>query len=286
MNRCLAPAGNAGLARGVLALFLALATAAQVHAQTPMETAATGLAGSIVHSKQKTVAVFDFSGPDNKMTALGQKLADEFSAALAQSSAKLRIEDRSKIEEQRKAESYAPGIVMDPPSVLWLGQEVGAKAVVMGQMSMGQDKVLSVDLKAYRVDNGKGIAGERVSFPLDEEMAALLAEDTSAYGSPFDFSAYPLAKTPGYSLPRCVYCPRADYAPDAMAKRIEGVIVLLVIIEADGSVGSVAVQKGLPGGLNAAAIRAVKKWKLEPARGPDGKPVAVRQVVEVMFRMF
>jgi outer membrane biosynthesis protein TonB len=43
---------------------------------------------------------------------------------------------------------------------------------------------------------------------------------------------------------------------------------------------------GLPCGLTAAAIEAVKKWKLAPAKGPDGKPAAVRQMIEVRFNLY
>jgi hypothetical protein len=41
-----------------------------------------------------------------------------------------------------------------------------------------------------------------------------------------------------------------------------------------------------PGGLTAQAIEAVKKWRLSPATGPDGKPAAVRQIIEVTFKLF
>ena len=38
---------------------------------------------------------------------------------------------------------------------------------------------------------------------------------------------------------------------------------------------------GLPFGLTEEAIETVKKWKLRPATGPDGKPAAVREEVEL-----
>ncbi|HEX4075580.1 MAG TPA: energy transducer TonB [Candidatus Acidoferrales bacterium] len=174
---------------------------------------------------------------------------------------------------------------MDTPSALLFAQELGAKAFIVGQMSVTRDNALSIALQAYRIDNGKGIAALQVSFRLDKEMASLSAENTSAYDFPADFSSYPASNAGGYSAPRCIYCPRADYSREAVEKRIEGTVELVAIVGADGSVEKVEILKGLPDGLNVMAIRAIKKWKLQPAIGPDGKPVAVRQTIEVAFRL-
>jgi TonB family protein len=183
--------------------------------------------------------------------------------------------------------SYAPEIVVDPSSALVFAQELGAKAFVIGSMSLGQGNMLNVELSAYRIDNGKGIKGLRVSFPLTEDMAVLMGMNASTYELPADlFSKYPKATAGGYTLPRCIYCPRADYASEALNRRLEGVVELVVIVGEDGRVTDIAVARGLPGGLTAQAIEAVKKWRLKPATGPDGKPAAVRQIIEVTFRLF
>jgi TonB family protein len=275
-------------ARRILLLLLALAAVPGANAQqTAMDAAAGQLAGAISHSKQRTLAILDFSGPGDKVTALGEKLADDLSVAITKSAGNLQVEDRSRIEEKRKENSYAPEIVVDPPSALLFAQELGAKAFVIGSMSLGESNVLNVDLNAYRVDNGKGINGLRISFPLTEELAVLMGMNVSNYELPADLSSkYPKANAPGYSPPRCIYCPRADYAAEALNKRLEGVVELVAIVGEDGRVTNIAVVKGLPGGLTAQAIEAVKKWRLNPATGPDGKPAAVRQIIEVSFRLF
>jgi TonB family protein len=275
-----------GPTKAMLALCLVLATGAGARAQTPMEIAAAQLAGPILHSRQKTVAVFDFSGPGNKVTELGGKLADDFSAAIAKASGEIQVKDRSTIEEKRRENFYAPDIVLDPPSVLVFANELGAKAFVIGEMSEGQGNTLSIDLRVYRASNGKGISGIRVSFPLTKEMTELLGKNISIFNLPADFSNFPKGGVAGYSAPTCVYCPRADYSPEATRERLQGVVELGAIVGADGLIKELAVLKGLPGGLNASAIQAVKGWRLKPATGPDGKPCAVRQVIEVEFRLF
>ena len=60
---------------------------------------AARVADAIEHSKDKTVVVFDFAGPDRRLGVLGAALADQFSAALAASSTKLHVEDRSRLRK-------------------------------------------------------------------------------------------------------------------------------------------------------------------------------------------
>jgi hypothetical protein len=118
-------------ARRVLLLLLALAAVPGASAQQGAIDAAAGqLTGAIIHLKQRSVAVLDFSGPGNKVTALGQKLADDLSAAITKSSGNVQVEDRLPIAEKRKRNSYAPEIVVDPLSALAFAQELGAKALV------------------------------------------------------------------------------------------------------------------------------------------------------------
>ena len=47
----------------------------------------------------------------------------------------------------------------------------------------------------------------------------------------------------------------------------------------------IAVLKGPGLGLEEKAISAVKNWRMRPASGPNGKPVACRVNIEVVFRL-
>jgi TonB family protein len=95
---------------------------------------------------------------------------------------------------------------------------------------------------------------------------------------------YPNAGTAGYSLPKCGYCPRADYSEEAMRDKLQGVVELSAVVGVDGRLRNISVSKGLPGGLTMQAIQAVREWRLVPATGPDGRPAAVRQIIEVAFQ--
>jgi periplasmic protein TonB len=75
-----------------------------------------------------------------------------------------------------------------------------------------------------------------------------------------------------------------EYTPEAKAAKIEGAVLLSVVIETDGKVYDVRVVRGLDPGLDANAVAAVSAWRFRPAE-KSGKPVAVRAKVDMNFRL-
>jgi periplasmic protein TonB len=96
----------------------------------------------------------------------------------------------------------------------------------------------------------------------------------------------PLAGSGGYGFPACLYCPKAEFTNEAMKVKLQGVVVLTVVITPDGHVTDIHLSKGLGLGLDEKAIEAVRTWRLKPALGPDGKPASVRQTIELGFQLF
>jgi len=96
----------------------------------------------------------------------------------------------------------------------------------------------------------------------------------------------PYAGTGGYGEPKCVYCPEPEFSMDAVKVKVQGVVLLSAVITADGKVTDIHVSKGLGFGLDEKVIEMVRSWRLTPARGPDGKPAAVRMDIEVTYRLF
>jgi protein TonB len=74
------------------------------------------------------------------------------------------------------------------------------------------------------------------------------------------------------------------YTDAARAERIQGVVILQAVVGRTGEVEQVRVLKGLPGGLDQAAVAAVRTWKFEPAR-MEGRTVRVYQTLTVVFRL-
>jgi TonB family protein len=86
------------------------------------------------------------------------------------------------------------------------------------------------------------------------------------------------------TAPRAVKRPSPKYPKEARRKKIQGTVVVSLIVGADGFPRDVQINKSLGYGLDEEAIKAVQKWEFEPALR-DGKPVAVKAMVEVEFRL-
>ncbi len=90
----------------------------------------------------------------------------------------------------------------------------------------------------------------------------------------------------GVGIPVCLYCPDPQFTDEAVKARYQGIVLLRVIVTADGRATNITVVKGLGLGLDEKAIEAVKGWRFTPARGPNGQNVAVWATIEVNFRQY
>ena len=90
----------------------------------------------------------------------------------------------------------------------------------------------------------------------------------------------------GVSLPRVTKEVKPDYTNEAKEKRIAGVVMMNVVVLADGTVGDVTVTRSLDSvyGLDANAVKAMKQWQFKPGT-KDEKPVAVVVSVTMSFKL-
>lgn len=92
-------------------------------------------------------------------------------------------------------------------------------------------------------------------------------------------------RTKGITPPRAIYQPNPEYTDKARKKKLNGVVVVSLIVTPEGTARDVKVIKSLDDGLDKNAVAAVSTWRFDPAT-KDGKPVAVRVPVEVQFRLY
>jgi protein TonB len=90
----------------------------------------------------------------------------------------------------------------------------------------------------------------------------------------------------GYGNPSCLYCPNAEFSDDAVKAKLQGTVVLSIVVTPDGRATDIHVSKGVGLGLDEKAVEKVRTWKFKPALGPDGKPAAVRLNIEVVFHLY
>jgi protein TonB len=86
--------------------------------------------------------------------------------------------------------------------------------------------------------------------------------------------------------PRVIRDVKPAYTPDAMRARIQGEVLLTVIVRPDGTVTDVQVSRSLDRafGLDEEAIKAARQWRFTPATR-FGQPVAVYVTIGVGFNM-
>ena len=89
----------------------------------------------------------------------------------------------------------------------------------------------------------------------------------------------------GVGFPKCVVCPDPAYSDQARSAKVSGIVVLRLIVTAEGLATNIRVERSLGYGLDENAVEAVRNWQFHAAVGPDDKPVPVWSDVEVKFRI-
>ena len=75
-----------------------------------------------------------------------------------------------------------------------------------------------------------------------------------------------------------------EYSDEARKAKIQGLVIVRVVIDARGQVQNMSVAQGLGLGLDERAIAAVQKWKFRPATR-NGKPVSTNALIHLTFRL-
>lgn len=85
------------------------------------------------------------------------------------------------------------------------------------------------------------------------------------------------------AAPKRTHNVNAEYSLDALKNRVEGTVVMEIVVGCQGEVASARLVKGVPM-FNDAALDAVKQWRYTPTL-LNGKPVPVRFHVTVTFTL-
>ena len=76
----------------------------------------------------------------------------------------------------------------------------------------------------------------------------------------------------GIGFPGCIACPDPSYSDQARSAKVSGIVVLHLVVTAEGHTANIQVQRSLGYGLDEEAVKTVEKWRFRPAVGLDGKP--------------
>jgi protein TonB len=89
----------------------------------------------------------------------------------------------------------------------------------------------------------------------------------------------------GVTAPVALSSPDPEYSEEARKAKYQGVVVLTLVVGADGRARDMRVARSLGLGLDEKAMEAVKTWTFKPGE-KDGKPVATLINVEVEFHLY
>jgi len=85
--------------------------------------------------------------------------------------------------------------------------------------------------------------------------------------------------------PHRTYTPDPNYDDKDRKKRVQGTVVLSLIVTKEGDTDEINVEKSLTPGLDKEAVKAVSRWRFEPV-AEDGKTCPMKIKVEVEFRLY
>lgn len=127
------------------------------------------------------------------------------------------------------------------------------------------------------------IVGSQGGAP-GETLAPSSAPSLSSAAGPPDGPAPVRPGTNGVGYPECSYCPDPHYTPEARDKHVEGTVLLLAVVTAEGTAADIKVVRSLTPDLDRAAIDAVEKWRFKPARNEAHEAVPVIVPIQITFR--
>ena len=265
---------------GSAAVFL---SGPKLMAQKPgrdLDDLAKRIGKELTKTKIGSVVVADFVGQDGASSGEGHYLANEFSERLEHYKKKFEVIDPKQLSSALASAQISAKDLNATDSLQRVGNSLEADAVVMGTFETSPAKY-SVRVTVDRVKDGSVVVSgdQTIKRPAYVDRLVLLGP-----GEPMPKIAK--AGVDGIGVPTCVYCPPPNYTDKARAAKIEGAVVLLVVINEEGRAGRIAVTKANDDGLAIKAIEAVRKWQFKPATDKEGKPVAVLVPIEVTFRLY
>jgi periplasmic protein TonB len=95
---------------------------------------------------------------------------------------------------------------------------------------------------------------------------------------------YPAGKM-GVTVPEAIYSPEPSFSEEARKAKVQGTVVLMVVVGKDGRTHNLRVAQSLGMGLDEKAIEAVSHWRFKPAT-LNGQPVATLIAVQVDFHLY
>ncbi|HTQ95735.1 MAG TPA: energy transducer TonB [Candidatus Acidoferrum sp.] len=90
---------------------------------------------------------------------------------------------------------------------------------------------------------------------------------------------------PASSQVTCLYCPQPPYTDEARKVKLQGKVLIRVLVGTDGRAQRIQVLQGLGLGLEERTVETVKGWKFSPARGANKQAIPAWVTIETRFQL-
>lgn len=228
----------------------------------------------------KSVVVADFVGLDGCDSVEGHYLAEEFSQSLEHHKKNFEVNDKKQLSAALANSKISTKDLSSTDTLQQIGTTLHTDVIVTGTLETSPAQYL-VQVTVRRVQDGSLIntSSQSVKRPAYVDTLTFLDPHGLAKG-------VANAGMDGVGVPTCVFCPSPEYTSKTRRAKIQGDVVLLVVVDQEGHPGNIVVKRSSDDELARKAIEAVRKWKFEPARNKHGEAVAVIVPIEVTFRLY
>ena len=278
-----APGRMAALAAMLLAV-AAVAPFAAMRAQTPaQQTAPTGIGPEV--SREPNV-------DERAVAAVGDR--PETAAALLHLGTAIYGKDPAQaLDYFQRAQNVAPAGPLAGPAMNWQamvrqhreGEAPAAESLYRAALAVEEtnspDAALTMEFLALLLrEQGRVSEAEAMEAPASEIRKTHVAQlspkrqatdQASRVGS-------------GVTAPALLHKLEPSYSVEARAAKVQGTVVLSVVIGTDGAACDIQLRKGVGYGLDEQALNAVTQWTFKPGMR-DGMAVPVQASIEVNFRL-
>jgi hypothetical protein len=257
----------------------------QTNAGNSIEGIARQLLEKLKDSDKKGVLVVDLSTPEYPWLSFGAWLADQFSAALANTGGGLEVIDRLRLPAALDTLHLSLKEKLQFNNAIALAKSLGANTIILGTFGAAEDGI-GVSLVGFRVSEFGVPRSNAFMIGMIRGKLNLTPEITSHLDVPLDSlrpkDGIARAGVGGVTIPSCVKCiPPSMHVPDIdlqkflSEKRGAGTIVLQLVVSAEGRVAQVTVAQPIGYGIDELYVKAAKDFEFKPAIDVDNKPVSV-----------
>jgi TonB family protein len=255
------------------------------------------------------ILVLNFKMPTGVKPVYGSELADELSTQLADMRKDIQIFDRGLLKTYERVANLPSDSPINDGDARELARGLGASAVVAGNAVKLPDNSLRLSVRWMGVkDNAStGPTEEGVvppaptnlpdepqpSSPILSHSDAISGSQSPSRPSASALDAYraahkttSMAGVNGVSLPGCTYMPNPPYTQKARDAKFSGSVLVEAIVGLDGKITDIRILQSPGLGLDEQVIKTLKKWRCNPAVGPNGKPVPVIVPFQINFRWY